>query len=119
MIMNAAIAAGALAGAFFLGFPVAADIMRDAWRTAPICAGPVVPTRGVIADQDAAGRLQRDRTKPVPAKSEILRAWQKRQDAIRSFRFAWVEAQCHPRGWVPNPRYPEHEWLATRGSRSS
>jgi hypothetical protein len=32
--------------------------------------------------------------------------------AIKSFRFAWVEEQCHARGWVPNPRYPEREWLA-------
>ena len=96
--MNTAIAASALAGAFFLGFPVAAVLMRATGRAAPICAEPVVPTRGVVADHDAAGRLQLDPSKPVPAKSEIIRAWQKRQDAIKSFRFAWVEEQCHARG---------------------
>ncbi len=110
--MHAAIAASALAGTFFLGFPVAADMMRVTWRAAPTCAEPVIPTMGVIADQDPAGRRQLDRSKPVPAKSEIIRAWRKRQDAIKSFRFAWVEEQCHARGWMPNPRYPEREWLA-------
>ena len=113
--MNAASAASALAGAILLGFPVAADVIRDTWRPAPICAEPVAPPRGVVADHDTAGRLQLDPSKPVPAKSEIIRAWQKRQDAIRSFRFDWVEEQCHPRGWVPNPRYPEREWLAIPG----
>ena len=42
----------------------------------------------------------------------LARAWQKRQEAIRSFRFAWTEAQCHPKGWLPNPRHAEREWLA-------
>jgi len=110
--INAAIAAGGLAGAFFFGFPFAADIMPVTARPAPSCAGPVVPTMGVIADEDAAGRRRLDSSKPVPAKSEIISAWQQRQEAIRSFRFAWVEEQCHPRGWVPNPRHPEREWLA-------
>lgn len=51
-----------------------------------------------------------DRSKPVPAKDEIIKAWQKRQDAIRTFRFAWTEQQTHPKGWLPNPRYPQREW---------
>jgi hypothetical protein len=112
--MNAAIAAGAVAGAFVLGFPVAADIMRGT-HGAPTCAEPVAPTRGVVADHDSAGRLRLDPSKPVPAKAEIIRAWRQRQDAIKSFRFAWVEDQCHARGWIPNPRYPEREWLAIPG----
>jgi hypothetical protein len=48
----------------------------------------------------------------VPSKAEIINAWQKRQDKIASFQFAWAEEQCHRRGWLPNPRYPEREWLA-------
>jgi hypothetical protein len=43
--MNAAIAAGAVAGAFALGLPVAADIMRGT-HGAPTCAEPVAPRRG-------------------------------------------------------------------------
>jgi hypothetical protein len=112
--MNAAIAAGAFAGAFFLGFPAAADNLRDT-PGAPTCAEHVAPTRGVVADHDPAGRLQLDPSKPVPAKSAVISAWRKRQEAIRSFRFAWVEEQCHARGWIPNPRYPEREWLAIPG----
>jgi hypothetical protein len=107
--MNAAIAASALAGALFLGFPVAPDIMRVPSLT---CAEPVLSPRGVVADQDPAGGPHLDRSKPVPTKPEIIRAWRKRQDAIKSFRFAWVEEECHARGWMPNPRYPEREWLA-------
>ncbi len=56
-----------------------------------------------------------DRSKPVPAKAEVVKAWQKRQDAIRSFRFAWTEQQTHPKGWLPNPRYPQREWLDIPG----
>jgi hypothetical protein len=62
--------------------------------------------------QDPLGRPQLDRTKPVPSKAEVLSAWRKRQDAIRTFRFAWVERQIHPRGWIPNPRFPERERIA-------
>ncbi|MDT4898531.1 MAG: hypothetical protein QOH25_3608 [Acidobacteriota bacterium] len=65
-----------------------------------------------FTEQDPAGRPQLDRSKPVPAKSEVLKAWQKRQDAVKTFRFAWTEQQTHPKGWLPNPRYPEREWLA-------
>jgi hypothetical protein len=65
--------------------------------------------------QDPVGRLELDRSKPVPAKSEVIKAWQKRQDLIKTFRFAWTEQQTHPKGWVPNPRYPEREWLNIPG----
>lgn len=61
------------------------------------------------------GRLPLDRTRPVPAKSEILAAWQRRQASINTFRFAWTEEQTHPRGWLSNPRYPERERSALPG----
>lgn len=63
-----------------------------------------------FAEQDPAGTPQLDRSKPVPAKSEVLKAWQKRQDAVKTFRFVWAEQQTHPKGWLPNPRYRQHEW---------
>src|ERR1044072_7256086 len=50
---------------------------------------------------------QLDRSKPVPAKAEVVKAWQKRQDAIRTFRFAWTEQQTPPKGWLANPRFPQ------------
>ena len=64
---------------------------------------------------DPAGPPRLDPSKPVPAKSEVLQAWRKRQDSIKSFRFAWTEQQSHPQGWLPNPRYPEREWLSIPG----
>ena len=76
------------------------------------------PTSLAIAQQSESGRLQlgpRDRSKPVPAKSEIVTAWQKRQAAINTFRFAWTEEQTHPKGWLSNPRYPERERSAIPG----
>ena len=51
-----------------------------------------------------------DRSKPVPSKDEVIEAWQKRQDAIKTFRFAWTEQQTHPKGWLPNPRFTQREW---------
>jgi|GEM_PF-1660441 len=72
----------------------------------------VVAAALALAEQDDAGRPQLDRSKPVPAKSEIVKAWQQRQDAVQTFRFAWTEQQTHPKGWLPNPRFPEREWLA-------
>ncbi len=63
-----------------------------------------------FAEQDQAGRLQLDRSKPVPPKAEIIKAWQKRQDAVKTFRFSWTEQQTHPKGWLSNPRYRQHEW---------
>src|SRR5262245_20927804 len=63
--------------------------------------------------QDNFGKLPRDRSKPVAKRSEIIAAWQKRQDAIQTFRFTWTEQQLHPQRWLPNPRFPEREWLST------
>ncbi|HMG69980.1 MAG TPA: hypothetical protein VK544_02625, partial [Gemmatimonadaceae bacterium] len=71
-----------------------------------------------VGQQGPAARLQlgqRDPSKPVPAKAEIIAAWQKRQGAINTFRFAWTEEQTHPKGWLSNPRYPERERSAIPG----
>ena len=76
------------------------------------------PAALALAQQGESGRLhlgQRDRSKPVPAKSEIIAAWQKRQAAVNTFRFAWTEEQTHPKGWLSNPRYPERERSAIPG----
>lgn len=76
------------------------------------------PAAVAVAQQGPAARLQlgqRDRSRPVPAKSEVIAAWQKRQSAINSFRFAWTEEQIHPKGWLSNPRYPERERSAIPG----
>jgi hypothetical protein len=76
------------------------------------------PTAVVLAQQGETGRLhlgQRDPSKPVPAKSEVIAAWQKREGAINTFRFAWAEEQTHPKGWLSNPRYPERERSAIPG----
>ena len=56
-----------------------------------------------------------DRSKPVPAREDAMSAWRKRQEAIRSFRFEWTEQQTHPKGWLPNPRLLEREWLNIPG----
>lgn len=58
---------------------------------------------------------QLDRTKPVPAKAEVIASWRKRQDAIKTFRFTWVEQQTYPKGWLANPRHPERDRLNTPG----
>lgn len=71
-----------------------------------------ISTSLAIAVQDEYGRLPADRSKPAPTRAEIVNAWQKRQDAIKSARFAWTEQQTHPKGWLPNPRFPEREWLS-------
>jgi len=77
------------------------------------------PAALALAQQgETAGRLhlgQPDRSKPVPAKSEVIAAWQKRQSAVNTFRFAWTEEQTHPKGWLSNPRYPERERSAIPG----
>src|SRR5215471_17456295 len=66
--------------------------------------------------QDNFGKLpQRDTSKPIATKAQIVNAWQKRQEAIKTFRFAWTEQQNHYIGWVPNPRFPEREWLDIPG----
>jgi len=96
-------AAFALLAALAIVMPIAAQTCGNA---------PPIPARGVMGDLDASGRLRLDRGRPVPSKTEVLAAWRKRQDAIRTFRFAWTEEQCHPSGWLPNPRYAAHEWTA-------
>ncbi|MDP9200897.1 MAG: hypothetical protein M3P26_03040 [Gemmatimonadota bacterium] len=76
------------------------------------------PSALAFAQQVESGRLQlgeRDRSRPVPAKSETIAAWQKRQGSITTFRFAWSEEQTHPKGWLSNPRYPERERSAIPG----
>lgn len=67
--------------------------------------------------KDNFGALPRDGGKPIATRPEIIAAWRKRTDAIQSFRFAWTERQVHPRGWIPNPRFPEREWLNIPGLR--
>ena len=70
-------------------------------------------SRGALDAQCVRGsRAQLDRTRPVPAKADVLDAWQRRQSAIHSFYFAWTELQTQPRGWIANPRYVERERLA-------
>jgi hypothetical protein len=68
-----------------------------------------------FTEQDPVGRPQVDLSKPVPTKSDVIKAWQKRQDSVKTFRFVWTEQQTHPKGWLPNPRYPQHEWLNIPG----
>jgi hypothetical protein len=67
--------------------------------------------------KDNFGALPRDRGKPVATRPEIIAAWRKRTETIQSFRFAWTERQIHPKGWIPNPRFPEREWLNIPGLR--
>jgi hypothetical protein len=82
-------------------------------QAAPPCEDSLpIPARGSVADRDAVGRVRLDTSRPVPPKSAVLAAWRKRQEAIRSFQFTWTEEQCHPTGWVANPRHPERERLA-------
>jgi hypothetical protein len=71
--------------------------------------GVVMVTPSVAAGQEPRRRAQVDRSRPVPAKAEIVAAWQRRQDAIKTFQFAWTETQTHANGWLSNPRYPERE----------
>jgi hypothetical protein len=74
-----------------------------------------IATALAITEQDEEGRLPKDRSKPVPSKAEVANAWQKRQDLFKTARFAWTEQQTHPKGWLPNPRFPEREWLNIPG----
>lgn len=81
-------------------------------------ANVAIATLATLLQQEAdPGRLPLDRSRPVPAKSEIVAAWQRRQQSINTFRFAWTEEQTHPRGWLSNPRYPERERSAIPGPR--
>lgn len=72
-------------------------------------------SRADLCAQIFSGKPELDRSKPVPAKAEVITAWQKRQGAIRTFRFAWTEQQTHPKGWLPNPRFPQREWTLIPG----
>ncbi len=63
-------------------------------------------------EQNRTPTVQLDRSKPVPPKSDVLNAWQKRQNAIKTARFAWTEQQTRPVGWLPNARFPERDRLA-------
>ena len=83
---------------------------RDPSTTSPENESSTFTQRG-----EEFGTLPKDTSKPVPTKSEILAAWQKHQDAIRTFRFAWTEQQNHPKGWLPNPRFRQPEWLNIPG----
>jgi hypothetical protein len=74
---------------------------------------PIIPS--LVAGQEPGRRPQIDRTKPAPTKAEIIQAWQRRQDAIKTFQFSWTETQTHPRGWLPNPRYAQRERSAIPG----
>jgi hypothetical protein len=73
----------------------------------------VIPLQ--LAAQIEFGPARVDPSKPVPAKSDVLAAWQRRQDRMRSFQFSWTEQQTRPAGWIPNPRYPERDRLAIPG----
>src|ERR1051325_4681363 len=64
-----------------------------------------------LAAQIELGRLELDRSKPVPTKAEIIAAWQKRQAMITSFEFTLNEQETFPLGRQSNPRYPERERL--------
>jgi hypothetical protein len=64
------------------------------------------------ANNLAQGKALQNDPRPVPTKNEIIKAWRKRQDAVKSARFAWTERQTHTRGWIANPRHPERERLA-------
>lgn len=80
-----------------------------------VLAALAFPSTVAFAQRGETGGLPVDRSKPVPAKSEIIAAWQQRQTAINTFRFAWTEQQTHPKGWLSNPRYPERERSAIPG----
>jgi hypothetical protein len=82
-----------------------------------VFAALAFPATVLLAQREDVGRLQIDRSRPVPARAEIITAWQKRQDAIDSFRFEWTEQQTHPSGWLSTPRYPERERSAIPGLR--
>jgi hypothetical protein len=77
--------------------------------------GALVLFPNLALAQNSEPRRQPDLSKPVPPKSAVIAAWQKRQDAIRTFRFAWTEQQTHPNKWLSNPRFPERERSAIPG----
>ncbi len=75
--------------------------------------GVLIALPGEVFGQCVPGQgMERDRSKPVPTKADILNAWRRRNGEAHSFQFAWTEDQLHPRGWIANPRYAERERLA-------
>src|SRR5687767_9522970 len=62
--------------------------------------------------QAELGAPRIDRSKSVPAKPAIVAAWRQRQDAVKTFRFAWTEEQVHVAGWMPNWRLSERDRLS-------
>jgi hypothetical protein len=84
----------------------------------PTCAeASRLPRRATHGEADASGRVRVDRSRPVPSKADVVAAWRRRQQNIRSFHFSWTEAQCHRSGWIPNSRHPERERLAIPAQR--
>jgi len=67
------------------------------------------------ASRDNFGSLPRDQSRPVASREEIIAEWRKRTNTFKSFEFTWIEHQVHPRGWIPNPRFAEREWLDIPG----
>lgn len=80
-----------------------------------LLAGGFILTRLDSIAQVFTRNPQLDRSKPVPPKTDVIASWRKRQDAIKTFRFTWVEQQTYPKGWLPNPRNPERDRLNTPG----
>lgn len=70
-------------------------------------AGPAFPLM-----QAELGTPRIDRSKPVPTKPAIVAAWRRRQESVKSFRFAWTEEQVHVAGWMPNWRLSERDRLS-------
>ena len=62
--------------------------------------------------QAELGTPRIDRSKPVPPKAAIVAAWRKRQDSVKTLRFAWTEEQVHVAGWMPNWRLSERDRLS-------
>ena len=86
-------------------------VMTGCWSTSSSTSAPSSSSFDPI-EQDETGRTQLDQSKPVPPKAEVVKAWQKRQDTIKTARFVWTEQQNRPIGWLPNPRFPERDRLA-------
>lgn len=82
-------------------------LMMGCWNNSSSTSAPSSSFDPI--EQDETGRVQLDRSKPVPPKAECMKGWQKRQDAIKSARFVWTEQQTYPKGWLSNPRFPERE----------
>lgn len=116
--MIARVAAGAIAAPLLVAYVMRSEQPHNRLLLPPGCPDTTkLSTSLSVGDLDAAGSVRLDPSRPVASKNEIVSAWRKRQDSIRSFQFEWTEVQCHPRGWIPNPRYAEREWLSIPGLR--